>query len=572
MRGRSLARFVVVLTTLVLVAAACSSDSGGGEPSESASGPSGAGQTGGSIVVGAEQWPPCSNPVTTCSSLSWGYYSVWQHVLPRLMMLDLEGNFVASPLITEVPSPDNGGITEDPFTVTYHLNPDAVWDDGSPITSADVEFTWLAKMNTTGTYSTAGYGEIKSVDSSDPTTAVVTFTSPYADWGDVFGGAFEYVLKKDAFPNADPEKPDLAVNMKRGIPFSGGPWKLESWSKEQAVLVRNDNYWGDKTLLDQVTMIPLLDQAAEINAVLSGEVLAIWPQPSDVSILDQVSSDPGVTARGGDGTFNDALWFTNNLAPMDDPKVREALAYAIDRQAVIDAIIKLNNPEAEVNNCMNWLPTVGDYCQPDFAKFTYDPAKSISILESDGYDCSAVPDGPCTKNGAPLSLIYSVNAGNTRRETTQTLLTQQAIPAGFEFVVKNYESGVYFGDVGPKGTSHFMDYAQGGSPDPTVTSVLGCDFRPTEANGYSGANWTQWCNQEASDLMVQADQAIDPAERLTLSNQIGVIEAQDVMSLPLYILPSVSVWRSDQLAGPVGEYNETIQGLFFNMDKWSLVS
>ena len=165
-----------------------------------------------------------------------------------------------------------------------------------------------------------------------------------------------------------------------------------------------------------------------------------------------------------------------------------------------------------------------------------------------------------------------MNAGNTRRETTQTLLQQQAIPAGFEFVVKNYDSGVYFGDVGPKGTSHFMDYAVGGSPDPTATGTFGCEFIPTEANGYGGGNWTRWCNEEANDLMIQADQAIDPAERTTLTNQIGALEAQDVMSLPLYILPNVSAWRSDQLAGPVGEYNESIYGLFFNMDQWYLVS
>jgi peptide/nickel transport system substrate-binding protein len=569
MRGRFLTRSIISLTALVMVAVACSS--GGDSTSSQSASASGTGQTGGSIVVGAEQWPPCSNPITTCSALSWGYYTVWQHVLPRLAMLDLEGNFIASPLITELPTLDNGGITEDPFTVTYHLNPDAVWSDGTPITSEDVDFTWKAILNTTGSYSTAGYTEIKSIDTSDPQTVAIEFKAPYGDWPDVFGGAFQFVIEKAAFPNADPEKPDLAVNMKRGIPFSGGPWVLQSWSREQAVLVRNDKYWDHQPLLDQVTMIPLLDQAAEINALLSGEVLAIYPQPSDVSLLDQVSGDPGVTARGGAGVYNDALWFTNNLAPMDDPKVREALAYAIDRQAVIDAIIKLNNPEAEVNNCMVWLPTVGEYCQPDFAGFTYDPAKSISILESDGYDCSAVPDGPCTKNGEPLSLIYSVNTGNTRRETTQTLLSEQAKPAGFAFEVKNYDSGVYFGDVGPKGTSHFMDYAVGGSPDPTVTATFGCDFMPSEANGYSGGNWTQWCNEDANALMIKADQAIDPAERLTLSNQIGTLEAQDVMSLPLYILPNVSAWRSDQLGGPVGEYNESIFGLFFNMDQWYLL-
>lgn len=567
MRSRRLARLLALGAVLLLVATACKTTK---TPPKTTESPSVA--AGGSIVVGAEQWPPCVNMITSCSALSWGYYSVWQHVLPRLTMLDLQGNYVASPLITEVPSADNGGITPDPFSVTYHLNPDAVWSDGTPITSADVDFTWRAILNTKGSYSTAGYNEITSIDTSDPATVVINFKSPYAAWADLFGSAFGFVIEKAAFPSADAEKPDLSAEMRQEIPFSGGPWVLDSWSKQQAVLVRNDAYWGDKPLLDQVTMIPLLDQAAEINALLSGEVVAIFPQPSDVSLLDQVAGDPGVQARGGDGTYNDALWITLDKPPMDDIKVREAFGYAIDRQAVIDAIIKLNNPEATVNNCMVWLPTVGEYCQPDFADFSYDPAKSISILEGDGYDCSGVPDKPCTKGGQPLSLIYSVNTGNTRRETTQVLLKEKALAAGFDFQVKNYDSDVYFGDVGPKGSSHFMDYAVGGSPDPTVTSTWACEQVPSEANSFSGGNWSRWCNKDATDLMHQADAAIDPAERLSISNQIGQLERQDIISLPMYILPSVSAWRADQIAGPVGDYNESIYGLFFNMDHWYLAS
>ena len=76
-------------------------------------------------------------------------------MFPRLVQWTNDVQQVASDLITEVPSLDNGGITQSPFSVTYHLNDKAIWDDGTPITCDDVNFTWLAILNTTGTYSTA---------------------------------------------------------------------------------------------------------------------------------------------------------------------------------------------------------------------------------------------------------------------------------------------------------------------------------------------------------------------------------------------------------------------------------
>jgi hypothetical protein len=72
--------------------------------------------------------------------------------------------------------------------------------------------------------------------------------------------------------------------------------------------------------------------------------------------------------------------------------------------------------------------------------------------------------------------------------------------------------------------------------------------------------------------MTQADQELDVQKRIDLSNQVGTLMGQDAMSLPLYILPNVSAWRADTIAGPVGQYNESIYGLFFNMDQWYLAS
>jgi peptide/nickel transport system substrate-binding protein len=291
MKLKFAARAIAVLSVVAIVATACGGDAeepGPGRTTQPAV------TKGGQIVIGAEQWPECVNPITSCSSATWYWYSVALHVLPRAMVLDLQGNFIASPLLVEAPTLDNGGVTQSPFTVTFKINPKAVWDDGSPITSEDFAFTWKAITNTPGAYSTVGYTSIESIDTTDPATAVVKFKDIFVDWPDLFGGVYQGIFKKAAFPNADAEKPNLADEMQETIPFSGGPWILQQWSKDQAVFARNDKYYGKVANLDQVTIVPRTDQATEIQSLLTGEVAAIYPQPADVSLLDQVASNPNV--------------------------------------------------------------------------------------------------------------------------------------------------------------------------------------------------------------------------------------------------------------------------------------
>lgn len=569
MKLRWLMRSVAVVAVSGLVAAACGGGgtTGGGDETPAGQAPT----KGGSIVVGAEQWPECVNPITSCSSATWYWYSVGLHVVARAMVLDLKGNFVASPLLTEAPSLENGGITEDPFTVTFKISPNAKWEDGSPITSEDFDFTWKAIMNTKGAYSTAGYDQIESIDTTDPATAVIKFKEVYVDWPDLFGGVYQGIFKKAAFEGAPgfPDKPDLSKEMKNEIPFSGGPWKLQSWSKDEAVLVRNDNYYGQVAYLDQVTMVPRLDQPTEIQSLLSGEVDAIYPQPSDVSIIDQTKSNPSVKAVGTNGAYFEALWINHDSPPMDDEAVREAFMYAIDRQAVIDNIIKLNNPTAEVLGCgFIAFPNVGPWCSTtyfDTTQFPYDPDKSKEILEGAGWDCS---ETPCTKGGEKLTVRYSTVAGNTRRETTQQLLQEKALAAGFEFDIKNYEAGILFGDIGPKGDFDVADYATGGSVDPSITASFGCKAIPSEANSFGGGNWNRWCNDEADRLMTESDKELDVNARLDLLNQVYQLEQQDFLSLPLYVLPNVGAWRTDKIAGPIQDYIPSNLGMFFNMNYW----
>jgi peptide/nickel transport system substrate-binding protein len=569
MHRRPLFPLLVLSTAVVLGAAACGgSGSGGGSLGSVAPSATGSPKQGGSAVFGAEQWPQCLNPVTDCTAASWYLYTIAEHVFPRLAQYSVSSVPQASPLITQLPSLDNGGITQNPFTVTYHLNPKAVWSDNTPITCNDVAFTWKAILDTTGTYSTTGYDQIKSIDCSQANTVKINFKSVWVDWVDIFGGALGYILEKAAFPNVNPSKPDLKTYMNDSISFSGGPWMVKSWSQSQAVLVPNQHYWGQKPYLNQVTFVPREDQPSEINSLLAGDVSAIFPQPSNVSLLTQFNQNPNIKAVGANGNFVEALWIQMDQPPMNDPKVREAFAYAMDRQAVIDSVIKLNNPTAQINNCGLWIPGQGPWCPTPgpFAKYTYNPTMATQILSQDGYTKGA--NGIYEKDGKPLTITISTTAGNARRATTVALLQQKASAAGINLQIKTYDPTDLFSNVAPQGNFQVALYAQGPIIDPSVTAVFSSNQIPTKSNNYAGENWDHWRNPQADTLMAQSDQELDTAKRAQLIQQIGALMAQDLPMVPVDTLPNVSAWRTDKIAGPVGVWNSSAYGLFFNMNQW----
>jgi len=552
---------------MTMIAAAC----GGDDNNDKAKGDNNGstnegGAKGGSIVIGAEQFPECLNPITQCSNSSWMHWAVDEHVLPKLVEIDPDGNFVKSDLLTELPSVDNGGLKENPFTVTYHLNPKAVWDDGTPITSSDIKFSLDAYMQTAGALSTVGYKDVQSIDDSDPHTAVLTFKNVFTDWQDIFGGNQGYVLKKAAFPNG----PETSKEMQTSLSFSGRPWKLQSFSNQQAVLVRNDKYWvaDEVARLDKVTMVPRTDQDTEINSLNSGEVSAIFPQPSPG--FSKKLSAPNIKYVVGAGTQYEALWPNLSKKPLDDPKVRQALFMAVDRQALVNSILRPDAPETKILNCLGAVPTVGKWCDNTvFADIKYDPEGAKKVLQGDGWTLGS--DGIFEKNGQKLDLEFNTVSGNTRRENMQQLITAQAKKAGITFHVKNYDSTTLFQTVIPQLGHTVGIYAQVASPDPSVSSIFACDQIPGPSNGGAGQNNSAWCNQQATTVMKQADNELDNDKRADLTHQGQQFMRDDYVALPFWQLPLVTAWRTDKLTGPLDEYtNSASYTAFYNMNKWSL--
>jgi peptide/nickel transport system substrate-binding protein len=553
-------RVIVLLFTIALTSAGCTGGSNSNEP-----------RSGGSIVIAAEQWPDCLNPITQCSAGTWVWFAVLGQVMPKAMELDEKGNWRASPLLVEAPSLENGLMVEEPFSLTYKIKPAAVWDDGTPITSSDLEFTWQAILNTKGAYSTLGYDQIESIDTTDPKVAVIRFKDVFVDWPDLFGGPYAGIIQKSSFPNVDEAKPDVSGEMLDAIPFSGGPWRLQAWSRYEGILVRNPRYWATESTLDRVRFIPILDQSGELKAIRDGKVSVIYPQPGNADLIGQLKV-PHVRAEAAAGAYYEALFFNVQRPPMNEPLVREALMYAIDRERVVDEVVHFNDPSARVLNCgFLSLPNLGPWCQSQpFAPFTHDPEKAASALKQAGFDCSKAPAEPCSRDRKVLRLVLARVETNTRWVAQEQLMQEDARAVGIDLVLEGYPPFQLFSAVGPQGKFHILHVANGGLADPSVTYLLSCDQIPTPENAFGGGNWNRWCNPEADALMKQSDRALDPVERLQLLDQLYQIEVKDRLLLPLVTFSNFGAWRTDQVAGPLGDWIPSLNGMFYDMARWSL--
>jgi peptide/nickel transport system substrate-binding protein len=590
MRLRFISRTIAAVAVFGLVAGACSSN----KTNPSASGGGGNKPVaGGKVVLGAEQYPECINPVTQCASASWLLWDTDIYVLPRAMIWDTAGKPAASPLLAEAPSLTNGELVQSPFTVKFKINPAAVWGDGTKITCDDFAFTRNAIINTKGTYSTTGYNPapglagIMNIDCSDETTAVLQYSAPYADWVDVFGGGLGFILEKAAFPaEKDQVKVDLSKEMQDSIPFTGGPWKLSDWTMNQTVLVPNPNYWvknslGKPTYFDQVTIVPRTDTATEINDLLSGAIDAIYPQP-DVSQAQQFGSNPSVKFRGDPGQYYEALWFNEGKFPFgadpsknwsaDDAKtVRNGMMWAVDRDKVVQNVITpVDASQSKATGCGPFALNGTFWCdtQP-FAMFHYDVNMVNTVMTAGGFAKDS--KGFWAKNGQEIAFVYETTM-KTRRITTQALLKEGMTAAGFNVTTKVDDATLLFETKLPHGDYQMADFANGAIIDPSPTSNFACDFIPTQANGYSGANSYRWCDPAATALMKQSDSELDPTKRRALLDMMYDIEAQDFSpGVPLYVLPNVTAWRGDKLAGPIGIWNPTPYSGFYNIQDWYCV-
>jgi peptide/nickel transport system substrate-binding protein len=548
---------------VALVAVACSSSKkNASSPTTAAS--SGASSTtstttaikqGGSITIGAEQEPDTMDWISSDAGAAWGVYTVETNTMPRAYDYTDDG-YKPSILLTGAATL----VTSPQQVVTYHINPKAVWSDGQPITSTDFFYTWDQIAHGKDIYDTTGYANIASVNDTDPATAVVTFTSPYADWQGLFGGQY------GIFPSHILKGQDRDAAMKAGYTWSGGPWKLDHWTKGTEVeLVPNPMYWGQKPYLASVTFKFITDTAAEQQDYKSGQILASYPQAQPGG--EALKGQPGTYFDAVTGLSYEALWLNVDQFPLTDVAVRQALAYATDRNAIVKQLFAPIQPDIQPIQSID-TPAFGAVYTTPFAKYSLNLPMVNTLMTGDGWAKGS--DGIWAKGGKKAALTLKTTTGNKRRQLTAQILQSEWQAAGFQLTVTPETAGVLFGQDLPGGNFQVGLYAQTPTDnDPGQCNVWCSKNIPSAANGNSGENWDRLVNPAMDKDWETVDTSLDPATRISNAQAAQAILADQVPAIPLDPFPDILVINSSKIGVVGGTFQHNFAyGPFVYMNTW----
>jgi peptide/nickel transport system substrate-binding protein len=509
----------------------------------------------GTVRIAAEQELSCADWVSSCAFGFWGNWTLGNLTLPQAFVVNTDGDYEAGAFLAETPTLEPGP----PMRVTYRIRPEAVWSDGEPITSADFDYTRLQYLDGGAA---SGYQDIESIDTTDPKVAVVTFSKTFAAWRDLFGG-LQYVL-----PSHLLEGKNRAKLMKDGYAFSGGPWELQGgkkgWKKGRSLtLVPNDAYWGAKPQISKVIFQFIEDSAAEVQAVKTGQVLAGYPSPTE-GILDQFDQESNLVYSVTFGNDAEAFYINASQFPLESQAVRQAVAYATDRQAIVEQILEPSVREGRVLQSFV-VPTFKKFFTPAFEQYSLDLDKVAELMTGDGWQKNG--DGVWEKGGRTAAFEVNTTAGAPSRQLTLEIWQSQLEAAGFDVKVRPLSPDVLFGKRFPSGKFDIALATAGGTPDPGLCSIF-CSALIPSKDSPDGTNITRTNNPVVDAAWGAVDATLDDATRVAAAKRGQEALADYVAAIPLYQAPSIFVYDGDRLSGRL-EPN-TVMGPFFTMNEWVL--
>ncbi len=382
------------------LAAGCGGDDNNDSAGTTAEETGGGGTTGGTMVFAGASDPVSLDPALVSDGES---IRPITQIFETLVGLKPGGTELVPALA------ESWEVSEDAKAITFTLRDGVSFTDGTPFNAEAVCFNFDRWYNFTGPAQSAsasyywqatfggyatnskeneGLGEslYASCEATDDTTAVINLTKPSAS---VLGA-----LALQAFAIASPkaleefEADAGTLDEETGFkptgtfgtehPVGTGPFKLEKWEiGSKLTLVRNEDYWGDKAKLDKLIIRPIGDNAARLQALQNGEIQGYdLVEPQDVPTIEgdanlQIEERPA---------FNVAYVTINHkVAPFDKLEVRQAVAYGLDRQSVVDNFYGGRGEVAK-----EFMPPSLEGYADDVMEYPYDPAKAKELLQKAG--------------------------------------------------------------------------------------------------------------------------------------------------------------------------------------------
>ncbi len=544
------ARLFLTLLCVAMIAGACGSDD---KKQDGEAAPSGEEKSGGTLVFGADQDFAGYNVNTVeDNSLAAG----------QIMKQVWSGSYRVKPdfsLETDILAGEATVTSEDPFTVEWKIKPEASWDDGTPLSSDDFELYWQmcnGKNKEASCASTTGFDLIAKLDKVDGKTVKAEFAQPFSDYKSLFDDIPPSHIIKQRSPDDLVKGWNTALNEDPGA--SSGPFKVGERVKGASLkLVRNEKFWGTKPKLDEIIFRFLPESTTQPDALRNGEVNMIYPQPQ----LDQVATVkafPGVHSEINFGPTFEHLTLNTKNEFLADKAVRQALAYGVDRAAIVERLMKPFSDKASQLDNHLLVSTQKGYEAHGEDYATVNVAKAVELLEGAGFKKGAT--GIMEKGGKKLSLRLSTTAGNKLREQQGVLIQAQLKEVGIDIRIDNSPAEDLFGKRLPEGNFDIANFAWVGTPFPA-------------AGGYqiysaaSGSNFGKYSNKDVDAKLLAALAETDEATRIGLLNEIDKIMWEDLPNIPLYQKPTFLAYNTKYVN--ISD-NTTEESPFWNSEVWAL--
>jgi peptide/nickel transport system substrate-binding protein len=461
-------------------------------------------------------------------------------------------------LATEVPTTENGGISKDGLRITYHLRPGVKWQDGAPFGADDVIFTWHAVMNPNNNVgSRLGYDIISRIDKIDDHTITVHILRPYAPFVATFFtmSSTPYAILPAHLLASLPDINRAAYN---NLPIGTGPFKLVEWHKGSLIkFVANPGYWRGPPKL----------QTIEYHIIPSDDTILTQLRTHEIDMEYAASQSQLPSLRGIEGTrvilnpFTAFAMLAYNLSGpiLHDVRVRRALAYATDRDTIINKAAH-GVPVANETDQPNFLWAYN----PDTMKYPYNPARASALLDSAGWKLG--PDGYRYKEGKRLALVAAGTAGSAIDEIVFGVLQQNWKAAGIDVAEKPYSPMIITANYAAGGILQtgkfdvaFFSWINGVDPDDSAFTM--CDQWPP-----NGQNVYHYCNPTLDAAERTALSVYGQSERKKKYDQIQEMLVADQPFLVIWFNRRVNVVSTD-LTGfkPAHAVTE-----FWNTWEWSI--
>lgn len=437
------------------------------------------------------------------------------------MLIRLDRSFKPVPDLAE-----SWTISDDGLTYTFKLYPNVKWHDGTPFSSADVKYTIdevILPLHTRGgTYKSV----IDKVDTPDANTVVIRLKAPFGPLMNAIGYDF-LILPKHLYQGTD-----IKTNPYNAKPVGTGPFKFVEWKKgSYVVLEKNKDYFiKGIPYLDRLVFQVIPDAAARVLALESGDIDYLAYQALPSSAVPRLKSNPKLTTslEGFEALASiEILSFNLDNPVLKDVRVRQAIAYAIDKQPIVEKADYSIGKAATgpISSMTTWA------YEPNVNKYPHNPQRAAKMLDDAGYP---------VKDGARMTLRLIADSGVELNRKASEILKEQLAQVGIKVDLQMVERNVMLDRVYTKRDFDMQVHGFSTGADPAIdVSRL---YVSTNIRPVNFTNASAYRNPQVDALFEQGQKSFKPEERARAYRDVQKLLTDEVPAIWLVEYGIVGVW------------------------------